>query len=197
MFLVVGLGNPGKQYRNNRHNVGFMIIDKIVDQFNLTSSKEKFDSDVFVGEIGEHKVIAIKPHTYMNLSGKSVAAFIKYYKISLSSLIVIHDDIDLDFGKVKTKFGGGAGGHNGLKSIDGLLGQNYNRLRIGVSHPGDKDMVSDFVLSDFEHGVEKDTINELAHSIAKHFNILMDSISSSVVIGETLNTSKFDSVIKP
>ena len=179
MFLVVGLGNPGKQYRNNRHNVGFMVIDKLVEQFNLTSSKEKFDSDIFTGEIGEHKVIAIKPNTYMNLSGKAVAGFIKHYKIPLSSLIVIHDDIDLAFGKVKTKIGGGAGGHNGLKSIDALLGQGYNRLRIGVSHPGDKDMVADFVLSDFEHGTEKDSINELTYSIAEHFNFLLNSSITS------------------
>ena len=192
MFLVVGLGNPGKQYRNNRHNVGFMVINKLVDQFNLTSSKDKFDSDVFTGEIGEHKVIAIKPNTYMNLSGKAVAGFIKHYKISLSSLVVIHDDIDLTFGKVKTKFGGGAGGHNGLKSIDSLLGQSYNRLRIGVSHPGDKDMVSDFVLSDFERGAEKDAINELTYSIAKHFNILLDSLSTE----EIPNSSAFETVIK-
>ncbi len=173
MFLVVGLGNPGKQYRNNRHNVGFVVVDKIVDQFNLIQSKDKFESVVFTGEIGEHKVIAIKPNTFMNLSGKAVAAFIKHYKIPLSSLIVIHDDIDLVFGKVKTKFGGGAGGHNGLKSIDGLLGQNYTRLRIGVSHPGDKDMVSDFVLSDFDHGTEKDTINELTTIIAENFEMMI------------------------
>jgi PTH1 family peptidyl-tRNA hydrolase len=196
MFLVVGLGNPGKQYRNNRHNVGFMVIDKIVDQFDLISNKEKFDSDVFIGEIGDHKVIAVKPNTYMNLSGKSVSGFIKHYKIPLSSVIVIHDDIDLAFGKVKTKFGGGTGGHNGLKSIDGFIGQNYNRLRIGVSHPGDRDMVSDFVLSDFEHGTEKDTMNELISSIAKNFNILVDSISSSGAASEVPNNSDFEKTVK-
>jgi PTH1 family peptidyl-tRNA hydrolase len=181
MFLLVGLGNPGKQYSNNRHNVGFKVIDVIVDKFNLAVAKDKFESNVFTGEILGQKIVAIKPNTFMNLSGQAVSSFVKFYKIPLSEVIVIHDDIDLELGKVKVKIGGGAGGHNGLKSIDQAIGKDYLRVRIGVDHPGHKDLVSDFVLSNFERGQEQDTINELIHSIANSFELLLSKQYDSFI----------------
>lgn len=172
-MLLVGLGNPGKRYQNNRHNIGFKIVDAIVENYHLDKAKDKFDSEVYSGSFLDKKIIAIKPQTFMNLSGSAVAAFVKFYKTPLNELVVIHDDIDLAPGKAKVKIGGGAGGHNGLKSIDQALGQNYYRIRVGVGHPGHADLVSDYVLSDFKHGDEKDMMSELVCSIAKEFEYVM------------------------
>lgn len=165
MFLLVGLGNPGKKYANNRHNIGFKIIDAIVQEYSLASAKSKYDSEVFTGEIASQKIVAIKPLSFMNLSGNAVAGFVRFYKLEPTSVIVIHDDIDLCVGKIKTKIGGGAGGHNGLRSIDQSLGQDYQRIRIGVDHPGNKDMVSDYVLHDFEFGDEQQAINQVIKEV--------------------------------
>ncbi len=151
MFLIVGLGNPGELYKKTRHNAGFMAVDFISNRHNfIWSSKSKFNADITSGNIGGHKVVLCKPTTFMNLSGKAVLSVMSYYKIETTKLVVIHDDIDLDFGRVKCKVGGGAGGHNGLKSIDETIGPDYYRIRVGIGKPDrQSSYVSDYVLSNF------------------------------------------------
>lgn len=144
MTLIVGLGNPGKSYEANRHNIGFMVIDYLVGELGATSiSKASFQGELF--KSGDFYLL--KPSTYMNLSGKSVLAVKQFYKID--NVIVIHDELDLPFGALRYKKGGGNGGHNGLKSIDGLIGSDYLRVRMGIGKPEHKSMVADYVLHDF------------------------------------------------
>ncbi|TAH34759.1 MAG: aminoacyl-tRNA hydrolase [Alphaproteobacteria bacterium] len=150
MHLIVGLGNPGSEYQNNRHNVGFMVIDALVKKYHLSGPKRKFESEVYEGNIKDYRVIAIKPQTFMNVSGVAVEQAMNFYKIPLDKIIVIHDELDIDPGELRFKSGGGSAGHNGLRSIDASIGNNYNRLRFGIGHPGHKDAVSSFVLHDFD-----------------------------------------------
>lgn len=152
MFLIVGLGNPGRQYFNTRHNVGFIAVDHIISRYNcLGSTSSKFDAELASGIIEGHKICLAKPMTYMNLSGRAVASICAYYKIPQKHLIVIHDDIDLEVGQLKAKLGGGSGGHNGLKSIDQHIGNNYFRIRIGVGRPDQVSIeVADYVLGQFK-----------------------------------------------
>ena len=156
MFLIVGLGNPGRDYSDTRHNVGFMTLDALSKEYGLAfQSKPKFNSQLALGENNSETVVLCKPETYMNLSGEAVQPVSAYYKISLDKIIVIHDDIDLHFGKISYKMGGGSGGHNGLKSLDKHLGQNYHRIRIGVGRPEDASYeISNFVLGRFSQEEE-------------------------------------------
>lgn len=162
MFLIVGLGNPGAEYDKTRHNVGFMAVDELACRFNFGPFKSKFDGLIAEGTVEGEKGYILKPQTYMNLSGNSVIKAAAFYKILPEDIVVIHDDMDLPVGKIKAKTGGGAGGHNGLKSIDSHIGQNYHRIRIGVGHPAAKDgeAVVNHVLSRFSKAdaalVEKD-----------------------------------------
>ncbi|MBQ8871073.1 MAG: aminoacyl-tRNA hydrolase [Alphaproteobacteria bacterium] len=162
MFLVVGLGNPGSEYANTRHNVGFMAADAIYSRYNFESFKNKFDGEVSMGQIAGEKVLLLKPHTYMNLSGNSVVKAALFYKILPENIIVIHDDMDLKIGQLKAKIGGGSGGHNGLKSIDSHITPNYNRIRIGVGHPQNKGAdVVNYVLGSFAKEDKKVLENSL------------------------------------
>lgn len=148
--LVVGLGNPGSKYSNNRHNIGFMAVQEILRRHNFSAFKEKFNGLFTTGDIDGHKVVLLMPHTFMNLSGQSVQAAAQFFKVAPADIIAIHDELDLLPLKVRIKTGGGDGGHNGLKSITNLMGTpNYQRIRIGIGHPGHKDRVSGYVLSDF------------------------------------------------
>ena len=168
MHLIVGLGNPGKEHSKTRHNIGFMLIDKIIEKYDLSSPKLKFHGTISDGFIQRKKVITLKPNTYMNRSGLSVGEVVKFFKIDLDNIIVVHDDIDLNFGKIKIKKGGGSGGHNGLKDIDKAIGKEYNRIRIGVGHPGDKDKVSSYVLNNFsedENKIISNTLNSISNDI--------------------------------
>ena len=151
MFLVVGLGNPGEEYVATRHNVGFMAADEIHRRYNFSSYRSKFDGLIAEGQIEGRKVYILKPQTYMNLSGNSVVKVANFYKILPQNIIVIHDDMDLPIEKIKSKLGGGAGGHNGLKSIDSCISPNYNRIRLGVGHPKmrDGENIIHHVLSNF------------------------------------------------
>lgn len=150
MFLLVGLGNIGKKYELTRHNFGFLALDSIISQHNLSKSTNKFESEVFTGQVGETKVIAIKPQTFMNNSGISVGAASSFYKIPPENIIVFHDEIDIKLGEIRIKQGGGNAGHNGLKSIDQRIGKDYWRFRLGVSRPENPGYeVSDYVLSRF------------------------------------------------
>ncbi|MBR9971873.1 aminoacyl-tRNA hydrolase [Magnetospirillum sulfuroxidans] len=149
MILVVGLGNPGPEYAQNRHNIGFMAADELVRRHSFGPWRTKFQGEIAEGSIDGVKVLVLKPLTYMNLSGQAVAAAARFLKIAVEDVVVIHDELDVAPGRVKVKRGGGAGGHNGLKSIDAHLGANYRRIRLGIGHPGDKDRVSGYVLHDF------------------------------------------------
>ncbi|MCH9753600.1 MAG: aminoacyl-tRNA hydrolase [Alphaproteobacteria bacterium] len=149
MYLIVGLGNPGTKYQYNRHNVGFMAVDTIAARYSFSKEPEKFKAQVFKGTIDSKKVIAIKPMTFMNDSGKAVSAFINFYKIDIEKVIVLHDELDLTLGKVRLNIGGGVAGHNGLKSINSMVANKYARIRIGIDHPGNRDLVSRHVLQNF------------------------------------------------
>lgn len=150
MFLIVGLGNPGAEYAKTRHNVGFMVADALADKYGFSPFRSKFDGLIAEGKIGDEKVYLLKPQTYMNLSGNSVVKAATFYKILPQNIVVIHDDMDLPVGKLKAKIGGGAGGHNGLKSIDAAITPNYNRIRVGVGHPqGGGEAVVNYVLGGF------------------------------------------------
>jgi len=150
MHLIIGLGNIGKEYAKTRHNFGFLLLDQVIEKHGLTAMGKKFSSEVFVGEINGKKIVALKPQTYMNLSGVAVLEAVQFYKISTQNIIVLHDEIDIPFGAIKTKIGGGSAGHNGLKSIDGTIGKEYHRIRLGVGRPANADFeIADFVLSKF------------------------------------------------
>lgn len=149
MKLFVGLGNPGGKYAGHRHNIGFMAIDEIASQNNFGPWKGKFQGSLSEGRLGSCRIILLKPETFMNLSGQSVGEAMRYYKLDPSDLVVLHDELDLAPGKVRTKTGGGHAGHNGLRSIHQHIGENYHRVRIGIGHPGHKDRVSGYVLHDF------------------------------------------------
>ncbi len=155
MFLICGLGNPGNKYKNTRHNVGFKLIDKLIDYFEFKKIKQDKTKILFSGTIDNSNILIIKPITFMNLSGKAILETINFYKINKDNIFVIHDDLDLDLSKTKVKNGGGNGGHNGLVSIDRYIGTKYNRIRIGINHPGHKDLVSNYVLNDFTNDEEK------------------------------------------
>jgi peptidyl-tRNA hydrolase, PTH1 family len=149
MMLVVGLGNPGPDYAGTRHNIGFMAVDAIARRHGFSPWRAKFQGEIAEGRIGTERVVALKPLTYMNLSGQSVAAAARFLKIAATDIVVLHDELDLPPGRLRVKRGGGAGGHNGLKSIDSHLGQEYRRIRLGIGHPGDRDRVTDWVLHGF------------------------------------------------
>jgi PTH1 family peptidyl-tRNA hydrolase len=150
MFLIVGLGNPGSEYKSTRHNAGFLAVDQIISEHKLEQLSNKFNAELYKGIINNQKVIALKPLTYMNNSGISVSEFTKFYKIPLTNIIVIHDELDLPTGVVKDKIGGGSAGHNGIKSLDQYIGKEYTRIRIGIDHPSKQGLqiqVSDYVLA--------------------------------------------------
>ena len=150
MILFVGLGNPSPDNENNRHNIGFKIIDAINQKFSLSKQKPKFKGLLTTGNIGNKKVYAIKPLTFMNNSGICIRELIEYFKIEAENVIVFHDDLDVDFGKIKAKFGGSSAGHNGIESIDKFIGKDYSRVRIGIGMPNGKGDAANHVLKDFD-----------------------------------------------
>ena len=172
MILLVGLGNPGAEYALTRHNVGFMAVDEIVRRYSFDGWTKKFKGEVCAGTIEGKKVLALKPHTYMNLSGEAVLSVASFYKIPPEKIYVFHDDMDLPVGRIKVKQGGGSGGHNGLKSIDAHLGQNYHRIRIGVDKPAMREQVVSWVLSKFTPN-DKQTLDELIEKISNHIPLLL------------------------
>jgi PTH1 family peptidyl-tRNA hydrolase len=149
MKLIVGLGNPGPKYRRNRHNIGFMALDQIASDHGFGPWKSKHNGVVSEGRFGSDRAVLLKPETFMNDSGRSVQAAMRFYKIDAADVIVFHDELDLAPGKVKCKTGGGHAGHNGLRSIHANIGADYDRVRLGVGHPGHKDAVAGYVLRDF------------------------------------------------
>ncbi|HLI21122.1 MAG TPA: aminoacyl-tRNA hydrolase [Stellaceae bacterium] len=166
MRLLVGLGNPGSRYAMTRHNVGFMAIDAIAQRYRFAPCRAKFQGAISEGAIGDVKVLALKPETYMNASGDSVGAAARFYKIAPGEIAVFHDDLDLPGGKLRVKRGGGAGGHNGLRSLDEALGPDYWRVRIGIGHPGMKELVEAYVLQNF-FAEERQWLEPLLSAIAE------------------------------
>ena len=183
MLLLVGLGNPGSNYTNTRHNIGFKIIDAINTHFKLSKQKPKFKGLLTTGNIDEKKIYAIKPLTFMNNSGTAIKELIDYFKIEAKDVIVFHDDMDIDFGKVKAKFGGGSAGHNGIESIDKFIGKDYSRVRIGIGKPKGNIEVADYVLQNFDEdeslGIEKIS-NHINDSISFLVEKKLDLFSSTV-----------------
>ena len=172
MLLLVGLGNPTPNSQNNRHNIGFKIVDAINQEFGLSKQKPKFKGLLTTGNIKEKKIYAIKPLTFMNNSGTCIRELIEYFKIESSDIIVFHDDLDIEFGKIKAKFGGTDAGHNGIKSLDKFIGKEYSRVRIGIGKP-EKIKVNDFVLGDFNED-EKIQVEEISKKIIDSLNLLID-----------------------
>lgn len=149
MLLFVGLGNPGRKYAMNRHNIGFMALDRMAGDHGFGPWKSKFQGQIAEGRLGSQKVLLLKPETFMNLSGQSVGEAMRFYKLEPGDVTVFHDELDLAPGKVRVKTGGGHAGHNGLRSIHAHIGEAYRRVRLGIGHPGRKDLVSHYVLQDF------------------------------------------------
>jgi PTH1 family peptidyl-tRNA hydrolase len=147
--LFVGLGNPGSRYAGNRHNVGFMAVDAIARRHRISPFRRRFHGEASEGAIGPHRVLILKPATYMNESGRAVSEAAGFYKIPLQDIVVFYDELDLPAGKVRVKMGGGNAGHNGLRSISAAIGNDYRRVRFGIGHPGVKELVQRHVLSDF------------------------------------------------
>ena len=183
MLLFVGLGNPTQNSHNNRHNIGFKIIDAINKKFSLSKQKPKFKGLLTIGKINEQKVFAIKPLTFMNNSGICIRELMEYFKIDAEDVIVFHDDLDIDFGKVKAKFGGSDAGHNGIASIDKFIGKEYSRVRIGIGKPKNNTEVNDHVLKDFDED-EKTELESIKENITDNLSILiekkLDLFSSTV-----------------
>ena len=173
MILFVGLGNPSPDNEDNRHNIGFKIIDAINQKFNLSKQKPKFKGLLTTGNIGNKKVYAIKPLTFMNNSGICIRELIEYFKIDPEDVIVFHDDLDIDFGKIKAKFGGSSAGHNGIESIDKFIGKEYSRVRIGIGKPNGKIKATEHVLKNFDEE-EKTELKNISKNITNSLPILLD-----------------------
>jgi len=183
MLLLVGLGNPNPNNANNRHNIGFLVIDEINKKFKLSKQKPKFKGLLTTGNINEKKVYAIKPLTFMNSSGICIKELIDYFKIDVKNVFVFHDDMDIDLGKVKVKFGGSSAGHNGIESIDKNIGKNYSRVRIGIGRPKRNSAGADHVLDNFSNE-EMDNVQSVTKNIIESISTLisrdLDLFSSKI-----------------
>ncbi|HYM30876.1 MAG TPA: aminoacyl-tRNA hydrolase [Candidatus Cybelea sp.] len=166
MLLLVGLGNPGAEHAVNRHNIGFMAVDEIVRRHDFGPYRARFQGAIAEGRLGSEKVMVLKPGTYMNRSGAAVGDAIRFYKLTAADIVVFHDEIDLVPGKLRMKLGGGTAGHNGLKSLDAHIGPDYRRCRLGIGHPGDRDLVSVWVLHDF-HKADRAWLDPLLAAVAE------------------------------
>lgn len=173
MLLFVGLGNPGSKYENNRHNVGFMAVDEIVRRHNFLPEKKRWQGLTHEGRLGSDKVIILKPQTYMNDSGRSVGEAMRFFKLTPADVVVFYDELDLAFGKVKVKVGGGAAGHNGIRSMINHIGADFTRVRIGIGHPGEKARVHGHVLGDFAKA-EQPELEKVLDTMAREAGFLAD-----------------------
>ena len=173
MLLFVGLGNPTPDSENNRHNVGFKIIDSINKKFGLSKQKPKFKGLLTTGNVGNQKIYAIKPLTFMNNSGICIRELIEYFKTDAEDVIVFHDDLDIEFGKIKAKFGGSSAGHNGIASIDKFIGKDYSRVRVGIGKPKNNIETADYVLQNFDED-EMTSLEKIIDNIADSISILVD-----------------------
>ncbi len=188
MILLVGLGNPGKGYTDNRHNFGFMAVDEIIRRHSFSPERVKFQGLVSEGTISGEKVLALKPTTYMNESGRSVSEAARFYKLAPSDILVIHDELDLPMGKVRVKTGGGHGGNNGIRSLINHIGEDFRRVRLGVGHPGEKHLVSGHVLKDFSKA-EREIADKIIDSTARHIDLLIDGNDANFMNKIALETA--------
>jgi PTH1 family peptidyl-tRNA hydrolase len=172
MLLFVGLGNPGRQYAGNRHNIGFMAVEAIARAHGFPAARTKYQALTSEAAIGPERVILMQPQTYMNDSGRAVGEAARFHKIPLENIVVFHDELDLPPAKLRVKKGGGNAGHNGLRSITAHLGNDYRRVRLGIGHPGDKALVHSFVLNDFGRG-EMEWVTTLCDAVAKNAPLLV------------------------
>jgi peptidyl-tRNA hydrolase, PTH1 family len=178
MRLLVGLGNPGARYTGNRHNIGFMVVEAIARRHSIGPWRRRFHGVAAEGPIGGERALLLLPGTYMNDSGLAVADAARFYKLEPGQIIVVHDELDLAPGKVRVKVGGGAAGHNGLRSITAHIGNDYKRVRIGVGHPGDKDLVLNYVLADFAKS-ERPWVEALCDVIADNAELIVKGADST------------------
>ena len=181
MRLLVGLGNPGEKHLNNRHNIGFMAADKIRETYDFSPYRRRFQGLISEGKIGNNSVRILKPTTFMNESGRSVGETIKFFKLPSDKVFVFYDDLDLIPGKCRIKLGGGAGGHNGLKSLDNQIGNEYWRVRLGIGHPGHKDRVLRYVLQDFAKKERNTWLTILLESLADNIQLLIESNENTLM----------------
>ncbi|MBY6005604.1 aminoacyl-tRNA hydrolase [Salipiger bermudensis] len=165
MQIFVGLGNPGGKYARNRHNIGFMALDRIAEDHGFGPWRARFQGEVSEGRLGGDKVLLLKPGTFMNLSGQAVGEAMRFFKLEPADVTVFHDELDLAPGKCRVKSGGGHAGHNGLRSIHAHIGEAYDRVRLGIGHPGRKDLVAAYVLHDF-HKADEDWLDDLLRGIS-------------------------------
>lgn len=172
MQILVGLGNPGSRYAGHRHNVGFMAIDRIAERHGIGPFRKKFNAEIADGHIAGTRVLLVKPQTFMNRSGLAVGEAARFHKLGAGAITVFHDELDLPPGKVRVKRGGGHGGHNGLRDIDPVIGKDYQRVRIGIGHPGHKDRVHGHVLSDFAKA-DADWLDPLLDAMADAISLLL------------------------
>lgn len=178
MKLIVGLGNPGSKHAGNRHNIGFMAADAIFRRHSFSPWRRKFKAEIADGVIDGEKVMLLKPQTYMNLSGESAGEAMRFHKLAPADMIVLYDELDLAPGKVRVKTGGGAGGHNGIRSIDAHCGKEYRRVRLGIGHPGDKPRVHGHVLGDFAKA-DREWLEPLLDAIADHAGLIVKGEDST------------------
>ena len=172
MHLLVGLGNPGEKYAGNRHNIGFMVLEAIAREYGFAAWRKRFRGVAAEGTLAGARILALKPLTFMNNSGRSVGEAWRFHRIERSQVIVLHDEMDLELGKVRVKLGGGHGGHNGIRDIANQIGPDFVRARIGIGHPGEKARVHGHVLKDFSKAEQAD-VDKLIHAIGDNIAPLL------------------------
>lgn len=188
MLLLVGLGNPGAEHALNRHNYGFLVVDTIVEEYGFSPWRSKFQALISEGKLSGEKVLAMKPQTYMNLSGDAVAQAVRFYKLEPEDVVVVHDELALEPGKVRVKTGGGTAGHNGIKDIGARIGLDFRRVRIGIGHPGNKGRVEKYVLSNFPIG-EQDDVADIVGAISDAIPLMAEGRDSEFMNQVTLKTT--------
>lgn len=196
MRLLVGLGNPGSGYSNNRHNLGFVTVDALVDQHSLGKWRSKFQGLVTEGQIGGHKVTIFKPMTFMNESGRALSEAVNFYKLDLDDVFVFFDEIELAPGKVRVKKGGGHAGHNGIRSLISHVGKEFWRVRMGVGHPGNKDRVSGYVLQDFAKA-DKDWVDAVVDATVRATPLLLDDDHNRFMTDVAQDLSSVETPLSP
>ena len=191
MHLLIGLGNPEKKHRFNRHNIGFLIVDKIAQEFQFPPFRNRFKGLISENFVDGRNIKLLKPSTYMNNSGESIIQAIRFFKLVPSQIFVFYDDLDLSPGKCRIQLGGGTGGHNGLRNIEKHIGPDYWRVRIGIGHPGRKELVLAHVLNDFSEQEKNGWVETMLDSMTEHLNLLIKGDTNSLMskIASTINLS--------
>lgn len=188
MKLFVGLGNPGAKYAGHRHNIGYMAVDRIAADHGFSPWRSKFQGVIAEGRLGTEKVLLLKPETFMNLSGQSVGEAMRFFKLSPEDVTILHDELDLAPGKCRVKTGGGHAGHNGLRSVHAVIGDAYTRVRMGIGHPGRKDLVSAYVLHDFAKA-DEDWVDDLLRGVSDGAPYLAEGDSGRFMNAVALRTA--------